>query len=85
MAHMKRACCLWAHSLSVAQIVAHTKSDPRFSGWKNDALRTLVKRFMQEMKGATPLGTPNEGNPKNSFQVCDGTKTGPRACDAAAL
>ena len=69
MAHMKRACCLWAHSLSVAQIAAHTKSDPRFSGWKDDALRKLAKKFMQEMKGATPLGTPNEAKPKNSFQV----------------
>ena len=62
--HTKRACCRWAHSLSVAQIVAHTKRDPRFSSLPDKALRDLAKRFMKEMKGATPLGTPHRDREK---------------------
>lgn len=65
----KRACCFFSHSLDPARIVAKTKEDPGFAGFTDRQLLPLAKRFMEETKGAAPLGKPHPSERKLDFSV----------------
>ena len=62
---MKRACCLWEHSLSAAQLAE--KAMTAFSGLKKPLALQLANEFMSAH--TTPLGTPHATKEKLSYQV----------------
>jgi len=65
----KRACCLWAHSLSARQLVEKAQAAFAGHGFTDRQLAPLAKRFMADNMGAAPLGKPHASQSKLDYQV----------------